>query len=35
VAGIGGREIHIGLCWSNLKKRDPLEGIGIDEGIIL
>jgi hypothetical protein len=32
---VGGREMHTGLWWGNLKERDHLAGIGIDEGIIL
>jgi hypothetical protein len=32
---MGGREMYTGLCWGSLKERDHLEGLGIDEEMII
>jgi len=35
VARTGGREVHTGFWWGNLRERDHLEDTGIDRRIIL
>jgi hypothetical protein len=35
VKHIGEREVPAGFWWGNLKKRDLLEGLGVDGRIIL
>jgi hypothetical protein len=31
----GGEVVNTGLCWQNLKERDHMEDLGVDERIIL